>query len=252
MKIIPPSSSFLLVGNAPFLPEGIIKEFVKDKVIVALDGACDKLIQMGISPDVILGDFDSVQNKEYWGIKKTFAEMAEELEIYSGNHGVLIAANKNQNLTDLAKGIAFCDRYQPSSIEIICAISDTRMDLTLSNIGVLRAQYKKNRPLYLHTQSQTLRFVTDETIEINGKPNDYCGIFSFSECTFSSQGLKYEGNNSLLKFGLADSVSNRLKDIKAKITIKGEALVIQPGRYSSDSSSSSTSSKTSSREVPFK
>ena len=180
MKNIPLSSSFLLVGNGPFLPENIIKVLVKDKIIVALDGACDKLLQINIIPDVILGDFDSVQKKEYWGIKKIFTEMTEDLEIYSGNHGVLIAANKNQNLTDLAKGITFCDRYQPSSIEVICVISDTRMDLTLSNIGVLRAQYTKNRPLYLHTQTQTLFFVSDETIEISGKPNDYCGIFSFS------------------------------------------------------------------------
>ena len=45
---------------------------------------------------------------------------------------------------------------------------------------------------------------------------------------FTSKGLKYEGNNSLLKFGWADSVSNQLTATKAKITIKGEALIIQP------------------------
>jgi thiamine pyrophosphokinase len=223
--------NYVIVANAPFLPTLMITKIVQNKKIIALDGSARKLMDIGIKPHIILGDFDSLDTKslQYWGIK----EINENETPYPGNHDVWIVPAKDQNHTDLEKAICFCDQAHAVSIDIVCAISDNRLDLTLSNLGLLRAKYQKNRPLRLHTSTQTAVFVKDEKIKIIGNPNDYCGLFGFGETAFTSTGLKYNGKNRLLNFGFMDSVSNQLETNEAVITIKGEAFIIRP--YSSES-----------------
>ncbi len=239
---------YVIVANGPFLASPIITEIVHNRKIIALDGAARRLADMNIMPDIILGDFDSLaaEEQKFWGIKKIFAQLDEDDKPYSGNHDVLIVPAKNQNFTDLTKAVFFCDSYYAQSIDIICAISDNRLDLTLANISLLRGQYKKNRSLRLHTVTQTVVFARNETIEIAGQPNDYCGIIGFNDTTFfTSSGLKYNGNNTPLNFGFADSVANQLKDSKGLITVKGEALIIQPGVFSTQRSGYSSGSSSS-------
>ena len=53
-----------LFGNGPEQSHPIIKERLKFiKTFFCVDGGADKLIQMGYTPDIILGDMDSVAQK---------------------------------------------------------------------------------------------------------------------------------------------------------------------------------------------
>src|SRR6185437_4070685 len=104
-KMTKPHQDYLIVANGNFLVKEMIYEMAKDKTIIALSQAADKLFHLGLLPHILLGDFDS-NNKEHiqhWGIRYTLSDLTDDHQAYQGNHDVLIIPKKNQNLTDLIK-----------------------------------------------------------------------------------------------------------------------------------------------------
>lgn len=214
---------YAIIANGNFLVEEILKEAVKGKIIIALDGAADKLARIGLKPQLILGDFDSISESmaAFWGIKKTFAELEATEEAYAGNHEVLIVPTKNQELTDLDKAIQYCDQHEAASITLLCATGG-RLDHHEGVMMSLRSQYKKGRPIFLHTEQQTLFYAKDETLILRGEAGDKCGIIATHTGKVSSKGLAYECKDH------SESVCNALVSSSAELEIKGEALVIAP------------------------
>lgn len=226
-------SHYIIVANGNFLVREIIAQAIKDKIIIALDGAADKLLRIDIKPQYILGDFDSISEatKHYCGIRKSFSDLSEQDEAYLGNHGITIVPAKNQQYTDLAKAIQFCDRSGASSITIVCAVGG-RLDHHESAVRLLRTAYKKDRPILLHTEQQTLRFAKDETVLFSGEIGDKCGIVAFPKGCVSSQGLEYESDHYELNFGYSENTCNSLLAQQASVTITDEALLIMPPQLS--------------------
>lgn len=215
--------NYVIIANGPFLDRKIIEEAIQNKKIVALDGAANKLQTLHITPDVILGDFDSVNEKtqQYWGIKQAFDQITEQSHPYVGNHQVLIVPAKNQIETDLVKAIHYCDQQHAQSITIICATGG-REDHHEGTKMALRTEYKANRPICVHTTHQTLRYAFNESLTLQGQPGDYCGVIGTHTGQCTSEGLKYECDSHDF------SICNQLIGYAATVHIKGQALVIMP------------------------
>ncbi len=220
---------FILVANGNLLVKEIIVEAIKDKIIVALDAAADKLARLDILPNIILGDFDTNDkiHTRYWGIHTSFEELKDNAMPYPGNHGVTLVPRKNQQYTDLIKAIHYCDEQQAKSITLICAVGG-RLDHHEAALRSLRTEYKKDRPILLHTEQQTLRFAKDEQVEMSGEVGDKCGILAFPAGSFSSHGLLFEVRDYELRFGFSESIANELKEKTALISVRGEALLMMP------------------------
>lgn len=226
-------TDFIIIANGNFLVKEIILESIRNKTIIALDGAANKLMPMSIHPHVILGDFDSITDttQQYYGVQKNAATLHESDLPYSGQYNTTIVPAKNQLFTDLSKAIHFCDSQDAASITIICATGG-RLDHHESALRSLRAEYKKDRPILLHTEQQTLRFAKDETLIMQGEIGDKCGIVAYPHGWVTSQGLEYEANNFELQLGFSENTCNALLATQASITIAGEALVIMPPQLS--------------------
>ena len=218
-------NDYIIIANGQFLVREIIEEAKSGKTIVALDGAVNKLQQLQIMPQVILGDFDSITSAAqiFWGIEQTYDDLTEKTAYYTGKYGVKIVPVKDQLHTDLVKAIRYCDQCLATSITIICA-SGGRADHTEGNKIALRTEYRYDRPIILYTEQQTLRYAMNETILMNGKIGDYCGILATNPGTCTSLGLEYECINQ------AVSICNRLKSSSATLTINGGALLIMPAQ----------------------
>jgi thiamine pyrophosphokinase len=226
-------SAYVIIANGDFLEKNLLQKICRNKIIIALDGAAQQLLALDLKPHVILGDFDSLDRRtqQFWGITKTFAELDKHAKPYLGNDDIMIVPSRDQSLTDLVKAIRYCDTNCVSEISIICALGG-RIDHDEANKRALRLEYNPARPITLYTSTQMLRFVRNDTVQISGKMDDTIGILGFPSARFSSTGLKYEGNNTLLDFGY-DSVCNALKWLDATITIQGDALLILPSPYQS-------------------
>jgi thiamine pyrophosphokinase len=214
---------FVIVANGNFLVKEILVEAMQGKTIIALDGAAGKLRRLGLKPHIILGDFDSISEATaaYWGITKTFASLEESAKPYAGNQGVLIVPAKNQDYTDLDKAIDYCDQQQAESITLLCAAGG-RLDHHEGVKLSLRSHYRKDRPILLYTEQQTLRYAKDESLILTGKAGDKCGVIASHTGKVSSRGLEYECK------GHSESICNALLGSSAELHIQGEALVIAP------------------------
>ncbi|VVC76450.1 hypothetical protein AQUSIP_17630 [Aquicella siphonis] len=220
---------YLIVADGNFLAREILEEAAQNKTIIALDAAADKLARIGILPDILLGDFDcdTEAHAAYWGIRETFSRLDDNTSPYVGNHGVTIVPRKNQNLTDLIKAIRYSDEHQAASITLICATGG-RLDHHEAALRSLRSEYKKERPLILHTEQQTLCYAKNDTCVIPGVSGDKCAILAFPQGMFTSEGLVYDVTDYKLEFGYSESYANALKNSRAIVTITGEALLMLP------------------------
>lgn len=213
-------SNYLIVGNSPAWELDQIKDLSHNRIIVALDGAADKLDILDVKPNVIIGDMDSIDQQK-WGIDSSRSED------YENSEGVLIACRNGQKLTDLSKAIVFCEKRNASNILIMNVVGG-RIDQTLRNIGYLRQYHDRGANISVRTKYQTLKFGKDNTFPIEGKEGEYCGIMAYPAANITTNGLVYECNNMNLDFARKESTSNILRHKNATVTIKGEALVISP------------------------
>jgi thiamine pyrophosphokinase len=221
--------NYLIVANGNFLAKEIIHEIAKNKIIIALDEAADKLFQFDIIPHILLGDFDSdnQEHLQHWGIRYTLKELEENQKPYQGHHNVTIVPRKNQNYTDLIKAIHYCDEESANSITIICATGG-RLDHHEAALRSLRTEYKKEREIVLHTDSQTLRFIKDDSFIIKGEIKDSCAILAFPHAILTTQGLTYDVKDYELNFGYSESIGNSLRLKEAHVSVTGEALLMLP------------------------
>ena len=139
---------FLIIANGPFIAKHMLIEALRNKRSVALDGAVNKLREHSIKPDVILGDFDSI-NKDSRALYGIHLPAASE-NPYVGNESVLIVPALDQNFTDLEKAICYCDDQGAKSITIICA-SGGREDHYEGLRLALKDSYKPTRKMIVHS-----------------------------------------------------------------------------------------------------
>lgn len=217
---------YLIVADGDFLATELIQQLCRDKVIIALDGAADRLATLGIQPAIILGDFDTIQASR-WGIEKTFSALDEQDAPYVNAHNILIVPAKNQQYTDLQKAILYCDEQVATDITIICAMGG-RLDHQEGNLRTLRWAYKTNRRILLHTNQESICFLRNESYSFSGKPGDKCGLLAFPSGSFTSHGLVYEGYDFPLVFGESESTCNELQRETVAITVTGDVLLIAP------------------------
>ncbi|MFA6916525.1 MAG: thiamine diphosphokinase [Parachlamydiales bacterium] len=202
-----------------------VNTFIPNKKLLVLDGAANHFMGGTLFPNVILGDFDSILNAEYWGIQNQFDSIDNCTKPYPGYFGVLIVPAKNQDFTDLEKGIHFCDSSLADSIVILNATGG-RLDHTLGNIGFLKKYYRPDRKITLVTRTECVEYVKDATVMLTGPVGSVCAILGYPEAKMTTTGLTYNGQNYPLSIGLQESICNTLAEPTATINIQGEALVI--------------------------
>lgn len=214
------NDDFLIIADGPTVGADRLRALAERRVVIALDGAADKLRRFEMIPNYILGDLDSIEDRTYWGIPEVFD--SENLE---GRHGVQIVWLDDQRRTDMEKGILFCDSLGATSIVVVDGAGG-RMDHALGNIRFLRKYYKKDRPLEMVSEIQRLRYLQNEEATIHGTVGDPCGIFGFPYSVVTTRGLAYDVELYELNFAETDSIANAFAEREATINVQGDALII--------------------------
>lgn len=210
---------FLIIANGPFVAKALLLELLSERCSVALDGAVNHLRKYSIKPDVILGDFDSVDadSQDLYDIKSP----AFNTKPYIGNDSVLIVPALDQNFTDLEKAIGYCDSKGARSIVITCA-SGGREDHYECLRLALKESYKPSRKIIVHSEYGAMCYAEDEIIIVDGYPGANCGFVAFNACEVISEGLQYQCA------GHAKSIANKMLGNTAKLTVSGGALIFLP------------------------
>lgn len=206
---------------------------------MALDGASLTLAQLGIKPNIIIGDLDSIAQDpdacNIWGI----ADNKQATTAYYGRFNTLIVPQYRQDLTDLHKAIIFIKQhaqqytpYQAAQVIHIVTTLGQRVDHYLAGLQILAQEYHPNTPIYYHNLGQTIEYVRDRTISITGTIGDHCGIFGFpsGELSVLNHGLAYNVMAYPLHHGQYSCANSLVKE-QAILNIKGSALIVHPPRY---------------------
>ena len=166
---------------------------------------------MGIIPDYIIGDLDSINKPTIYYFKQLGKTK--------------IIKNTDQDKTDLELAITLSKTLNPKEINILGAIGN-RIDHTLANIFSL-VHFSSNIYIRIIDDINIIEYVTTKK-EIKGKKDDIISIIPLSDIqNLSYEGMKWQVANKHTKFGWY-GISNRLKKEHASVSFsKGGLLIIR-------------------------
>ncbi len=185
-------------------------------IYIAADRGALTLIENNISPDLSVGDFDSVTLEELKLIKKK----SKSFKSYS----------KDKDQTDLELAIKHALSFNPTEIKIIHA-TGKRLDHYISALHVIY-QYQLEHPkiyFYLKNTDNLHFFLFKGKHHLKKLPYRYTSFFAFNESVKISylRGVKYQVENTKLSPGSGLFTSNEIIDAFASLKIEsGVALVI--------------------------
>lgn len=198
----------LIVANGNITNKSFYRKIIKNTgKIIAADGGADNCIKLGIKPDYVIGDFDSISKKA----RKKF-------------RNILIHDNFQDN-TDLEKAIALAKKLKCTKLTIIGAIG-SRIDHTISNIVSL---LKINVPAEILDETNNV-FVAEKEIKLKGKKEDIVSVIPLSKVSgLSYKGLKWNPKNKNVDAGWT-GISNRMTGSKATIKLKSGKIIVIKSR----------------------
>lgn len=197
----------LLIANGEPVNINLADLKTFDKII-CVDGGLN-LLRFDIIPDVIIGDFDSID------VKKMDLLRAKSKIVYKNT----------QEISDLNFALQYCLKFRPDEITIINAISTDRFDHSLCNI-LLLMRICRNIHVEIITKTQKI-FMVHKEIMLKNLDSKTISIIPLTNCKHVvTDGLKWEIDSDL-KFGFINGISNVVVSKLAKISLeKGKLLVI--------------------------
>lgn len=160
-------------GDFPTSPEPL-KILSEATFVCCCDGAAEKLICYGRTPDAIVGDGDSLS-----------AELKEE-------YCDIIHSESEQDYNDLTKAVRYCISQGAKEI-IILGATGLREDHTLGNISLL-AYYKETYAISISMYTDFGVFLTAGagTTRFSSFPRQQISIFNLNCSKIESEGLKWK------------------------------------------------------------
>lgn len=168
--------STIIVGNGE-TPQGEIPMLFLQhaRFIVCCDGALEKLLKIGMKPDVVIGDCDSISEDR----RQQFKD--------------IIIEDKDQECNDLQKALKYCLRQQFGPIAILGA-SGLRDDHQLANLSILN-MYAERMDLIMVSNYGLFSFISEDTTFASTHGQEV-SVFSFDgQALFSFSGLQYPVHN---------------------------------------------------------
>jgi len=179
-----------------------------DPLVIAADSGYLKASPLGLSPHILVGDFDSIP-------AEAMPREGEVPEI------ITAPAEKDETDTMLACEIAIgrgCGNI------LIAGGFGGRLDHELSNIFWLENLKDRGVNGVMTDGYSILSVIRDETVELAGH-DGYFSVFALDCCTVTLSGCKYPLDHAELKRNLPYAVSNEFAAEKAVIKAEGAAIL---------------------------
>lgn len=204
----------VIISNGIITDYNFSKKQCESCFVICADGAINHCINMGVDPDVWVGDMDSCTLDE-----NQFKNATRGCEI--------IKLNKEKDVTDTEYCCNYAVKNGYDDI-IILGATGTRLDHTIANIHML-SKLNSSGVKAAIVDSNNIMYVANKHNVINKGDFDYVSVLPISECLtgVSNTGLYYCQNNDILDKYSSKGVSNKMVDDTATIDItNGDALII--------------------------
>jgi len=202
---------WLIIADGLPLKTEKTRRLAINRSVIALDAALITCLDYGITPDLVLGDFDSLDRSYIKNIKN--------------QHDIVFLHRPCQNSTDLEKALDYLLENKEDNISI-CHATGQRMDHTLYNLGLLKGFHNAFSELKIITETENIYFIRNQSLTLMGRKKLAVALMSFPHAVINSKGLKYDMKNHELELGLSESACNSLEQNNAQIDVDGDALLI--------------------------
>lgn len=198
----------LIIANGPLPPRRIVRELVaSSEIIVCADGGANRARALHITPDIILGDLDSITSST----KKYFTNIP-------------ILRIGDQHSTDLEKAITFCLRLSVTTANIVGALGE-RIDHATGSLGCFK-KFRNEINLCCYDGHGILTLV-DRQLSLRTTKGQKLSLIPLERCTgITTRHLKYDLKNGTLELGIREGISNEATASRVSIAVKKGTLLL--------------------------
>ncbi len=205
----------LIVANGEITNYDFFSSFVNSAdIIIAADGGIKHLEVLNICPDLIMGDFDSIDSIDKY--KQIFTESkVEQFPV-------------DKDFTDSELAITKAIDMGASKITMI-AVTGKRLDHTLANIMLLRKLALCGIDAMIVDENNKIRYA-DSSIKIDVEIGSNLSIIPISDKVtgLTLKGLKYTLENGIINKSDTIGISNVCVDKSVQILFDlGEILIFE-------------------------
>lgn len=200
----------IIIANGKSPSKKVVEYFYKKEfnTIICADGGANSVKKLGIIPDFIIGDLDSISlsTLNYFKDKSTIIQI------------------KRQNDTDVEKCLKFAIKKKFNEV-VLLGVTGDRLDHTICNLGIVIKFFSKIK-IYLTAENSFLTPINNDTI-MKSKIGETISIYAFDKKNrITSIGLKYRLNKTSLPFGVRESTSNVSISKKVKLKVNGGIIFV--------------------------
>lgn len=203
----------VIVSGGNKINSEILRKYCNDAYIICCDGGIRNFYELNITPDIVIGDFDSID------------EIGRNFIIQNNINVEKYDTRKDFTDTELA-----LNKMIDSKIDeiILLAATGTRMDHTLGNIFYLQKLFGKIDTTLIDNNN-IIKYVEEGEYIFSKDELKYLSIIAISDfLTYSIFGTQYDVENLTIASFELRGISNEIVDNTAKIIIqKGRGFVIR-------------------------
>lgn len=203
----------LIIANGASCSEELIGQLLEwSPLVITLDSAIERVLNLGIKVDVLLGDFDRDFNPEYYLQKQ---------------YPIEIVHTPNQDKTDLEKAFDYLIKKGHKAVNVIWA-TGKRADHTITNITNIVAYRNQLKIVILDDHSKV--FLLQNKYEKWYPANTTLSLIPIGKVTgITTQNLFYPLNNEELTIGYRTGSSNHVAQdgIVSIEHVEGDLLLME-------------------------
>ncbi len=198
----------LIIANGVLPPFHIIRSLHSScDIVVCADGGANHAKRLRITPDIILGDLDSITS----ATKKYFS-------------AIPILHITDQNSTDLEKAITFCIQRNITTANVVGALGK-RIDHATNSLGCFK-RFRNAILLRMYDVNGLLTLI-DKSADIPTRNGQKISLIPLDRCIgVTTKHLKYELKNSTLELGAREGISNEATSSSVSISVKKGTLLL--------------------------
>jgi thiamine pyrophosphokinase len=197
----------LLVLDGELPAAGFIRELRRGHgPLVAADGAGLRLDAMGIAPEVVIGDLDTIGEKR---------GLLEE-------KGAIVIEDRSQETNDFEKGLAWIVA-RGSAAATVVGIGGGMADHAFNNFSVL-AKFARALRLQLRDERSAAYAVPDALL-LAARPGDRISLLPLPSARLATSGLVWDLHDESLALGVREGASNRAEGSEVTIRV-AEGLIL--------------------------
>ncbi|AIQ36166.1 thiamine pyrophosphokinase [Paenibacillus sp. FSL R5-0345] len=185
----------------------------EDDFIIGADQGALFLISHGYTPDIAVGDFDSVS-----------PEALQDIENLSKKTVTCDAVNKDLTDSEMALDIAI--DQQPDSI-LLLGVTGTRIDHSLASIQMMTRALQRQINCYVMDTHNYITLTGSQAV-INDLGYTYVSLLPLTPevSGITIEGFQYPLTDATLKLGQSLGVSNKLISSSGTVSIRSGLLLI--------------------------